>query len=145
MVCKPPVCCPDSEKQPQSEWWGGAQGTLETCPGCCLGSRGGGLWIRKHRFPKPKLSSGQRRVCVSSFPVLCTLGAQTHTPHQSWEHPQCPQGMPLLSSLSCHSLNRQLLPSPRALRGAISAALLHGPWGLAWGKCQSAFSLKALG
>ena len=83
VVCKPPFCCPESEKQPQSEWWAGAQRTLEMCPGCCLGSRGGGL-CRTHRFLKPKLSSGRRRVCVPGFPVLCTLDAQTHTRRISW-------------------------------------------------------------
>ena len=77
MVCKPLICCPEAEKQPQSEWWAGAQRMLETCPGCCLGSRGGSL-CRAHRFLKPELSSGRRRVCVPGFPVLCTLDAQTH-------------------------------------------------------------------
>lgn len=84
-------------------------------------------------------------VCAWLPCPLHTGRTDTHTPHQNWEDHQCPQGIPLLSSLSCHSPNCQLLPSPRGLREAMSAPPLRGPWDLAWGKCQSTFSLKALG
>lgn len=46
-----------------------------------------------------------RNVCAQLPCPLHTGRTDKHTPHQSWEHPQCPQGVPLLSSLSCHSLN----------------------------------------
>ena len=139
MVCKPLICCPEAEKQPQSEWWAGAQRMLETCPGCCLGSRGGSL-CRAHRFLKPELSSGRRRVCVPGFPVLCTLDAQTHA-HliRTGKIPSVPRASPC-SAVSAASPNHQLLASPRAPREAMSAPPLRGPWDPAWGKCQSSLS-----
>lgn len=58
---------------------------------------------------------------------LHTGRTDTHTPHQNWEDHQCPQGIPLLSSLSCHSPNRQLLPSPWGPREAVCPS---SPWTL---------------